>query len=103
MEEGTSLTEIQEQLEYHKKMTSQIKILLECKETIGLNIKEILNRIKDKVKEQSILELEDGWEILEMVNQMDKEFLLVIQENRLQAHGKMEFGFDNIYILNYII
>ncbi len=47
--------------------------------------------IKDKDKEQYILEQEDGWEILKIVNQTVMVYLQIIMANKLKAVGEMVF------------
>ncbi len=47
--------------------------------------------IKDKDKEQYILEQEDGWEILKMVNQTAMVYLQIIMVNKIEVVGEMVF------------
>ena len=57
------------------KMMNQIIHSLDCKETIGLNMKVILFKTKNKGKELFILKQENGWEISVKISLMGKEFL----------------------------
>jgi len=65
--------------------------ILKYIEEIGLNIKGILLKIKDKVLVRYIIAMDFGGAISKMINLMDKVYLQVIEIiELLKGYGKMD-------------